>query len=51
MKPLSRYLFPGLVAVFAVACLYGFAATWRPFRSRPWRARGTWSRWRRCARC
>src|SRR3984885_6903503 len=23
MKPLSRYLFPGLVAVFAVACLYG----------------------------
>jgi uncharacterized protein (TIRG00374 family) len=24
MKPISRYLFPGLVAVFAVACLYGF---------------------------
>jgi glycosyltransferase 2 family protein len=23
MSPLSRYLFPGLVAVFAVACLYG----------------------------
>jgi len=23
MQPISRYLFPGLVAVFAVACLYG----------------------------
>jgi glycosyltransferase 2 family protein len=23
MQPLSRYLFPGLVAVFAIACLYG----------------------------
>ena len=48
MQPLSRYLFPGLVAAFAVVCLYGLRTDIALVSFAPLRARGTWWRWLRC---